>query len=126
MSKYQRTRGAVYEREVCGDLTKALDRVIKREIGQARDGGGDIVAEPLLVECKRRKGIAHYEWLEQAARAAEVKHLTPCVVARADTKPSTITMYLADFLRLFGAELRLLWDVGQVQPVMVVPAGGAS
>lgn len=123
MGKSQRTKGAVFEREVCDSFTAALNPAtpFKRNIGQARDGGNDIDVGPLVVECKRRKTLGTvYGWLEQATRAAvarrigrttteQHKHVKaiPMVVARqdADTSPIVI-LRLTDFLILTRDELR--------------------
>jgi hypothetical protein len=101
----QRTKGASYEREVCAVFTEALDRPIKRKIGQARDGGNDIDVGPLRVECKRRKSLGTLEsWMEQAEEGCPLdKH--PAVVTRSDGGESMIVMKLDDFLALAGDRL---------------------
>lgn len=129
MSKSQRTKGAVFEREVCEIFTSALNPAepFKRNIGQARDGGNDIDVGPLVVECKRRKTLGTvYGWLQQAIDACrgrtytvdvmddgewlgscETRPMIPAVVARqdGDTAPIVI-LKLSDFLKLTRDELK--------------------
>ena len=58
MSKHSRDKGATFEREIANDLTADWGTPVKRNIGQARDGGDDITVSPFRIECKRRAGIA--------------------------------------------------------------------
>lgn len=121
MGKMQRNKGAGYEREVCDAFGAALGVKVTREIGQARDGGADIVqVEPLVIECKRRRTLGTVMgWLEQAMIAATNRMVdeyaktgdeekpapTPIVVAREDAGESIVIMRLSDFLPLFvGAQ----------------------
>ena len=100
MGKLQRTRGAVYEREVCDVLTAKFGKKVTRKLGQARDGGDDIEVGPLRIECKRRRGIAVYEWLRQVQKAAKESDRLPLVVARADGQRSIAILDFEDFLAL--------------------------
>lgn len=112
MGSSQRTKGASYEREVCHQLAASLGLEVKRNIGQARDGGDDITVAGLSVECKRRKRLGTVQsWLTQAATAAAGKGTTPVVVAREDNGQSIVLMRFPDFLRLFSA--RGVQNVGQ-------------
>ena len=108
MARSQRNKGAAYEREVCAALSAALGRPFKRHLGQARDGGYDIDAGALVVECKRRKTLTTVEgWLAQAARATPPDK-TPLVVMRSDGGKSMVLMDMMQFLALFNATLREL------------------
>lgn len=104
MGKLQRTRGAVYEREVCDVLTKKFGTKVTRKLGQARDGGDDIEVGNLRIECKRRRGIAVYDWLSQVQAAAKDCDKLPVVVARADGKRSIAILDFEDFLALIPDE----------------------
>jgi len=125
MGKSQRNKGAGFEREVCDVFTAALgldaENKIKRNIGQARDGGNDIDIGPLVVECKRRKTLGTvYGWLQQAidslqGRARQKSKSTgdysfhamlPVVVAREDNGVPIVIMRLNDFLQITVDELR--------------------
>lgn len=137
MSKSQRTKGAVFEREVCDIFTSALNppAPFQRNIGQSRDGGNDIDIGPLIVECKRRATLGTvYAWLQQATDAATVRPdprsatqfapyrrtladgtpMVPVVVARqdGDTAPIVI-LRLNDFLALTRDELLAHFEGGE-------------
>jgi hypothetical protein len=108
LGKSQRTKGAVYEREVCDTFNSALGTQYKRNIGQARDGGNDIDAGGLTVECKRRATLTTVEnWYKQAAVAVDERFdregatTIPLVVARADQGTSFAILDLDDFLRIW-------------------------
>jgi hypothetical protein len=115
----QRTKGAVYEREICTRLSAATGRKIQRNIGQARDGGTDIPFGNFLIECKRRKTLGTIEkWLKQATDAVKKKcgcgkyeqqvcdicqgvdSTIPVVVARSDAGESMAFLSLENFLTL--------------------------
>lgn len=132
MGKSQRNKGAGFEREVCDIFTAALgldeEHKIKRNIGQARDGGNDIDIGPLVVECKRRKTLGTvYGWLQQAIDATKGKFvmprkgphagdpqygekMLPVVVAREDNGVPIVIMRLNDFLMLTNDELRAHYE----------------
>lgn len=105
MGKSQRTKGAVYEREVALAFSQAFGTKYDRNIGQARDGGNDIDVGPLVVECKRRKTlITLRKWFDQAKAAATGKSanipLIPLIVCREDSGESLAVLRLDDFLAL--------------------------
>lgn len=111
MSKSQRNKGAAFEREVAAELTKVLGYEVKRQLGQARDGGHDIdLQNGILVECKRRKSFATlYDWMAQCVAACAMRNATalPMLVVRADGEESLVVVRLADlgvFTRKFGLE----------------------
>jgi hypothetical protein len=104
MGKSQRTKGAVYEREVMQAFSDALGQDFKRNIGQARDGGNDGDVGPLVLEMKRRKNLKTIEgWFAQAKAAAlgrAHQPAVPVVVARADQGESFVLIRLTDFMWL--------------------------
>lgn len=105
MSASQRRKGAAGEREACAWLSERLGTVVRRQINQARDGGADIHVGPFRVEVKRRKGIAVYEWIDQA-EAACTDFETPVVICRADGRTDWLVVLRAeDALRLMRGEL---------------------
>jgi Holliday junction resolvase len=77
MSAYQRRKGAAGEREWVAVLRDRGIPVVGRQLGQARDGGGDVCAAPFLYEVKRYNKIAVRKWLDQAARS--VIQFKPCI-----------------------------------------------
>lgn len=105
MSKLAKDRGASYEREVCKALSDALGSKVTRVLGQARDGGSDIDLGPFLIECKRRRKIAVYEWMDQAKTSVCLTGQMPVVVCRGDGKESLAIFRLDDAIKLMQNEL---------------------
>lgn len=105
MSAMQRTKGATYEREVCGDLFQELGVRVSRNLGQARDGGNDIDVGAFRLECKRRARIGVEEWLRQCEKACAKDGHVPVVVMRGDGCESMILMRAKDFWPLMGGEI---------------------
>lgn len=105
MSKSQRIKGAAGERELAGILTNELGFIVKRTLGQARDGGHDIETGRFLWEVKRRKKLAVYEFLDQIIKAVEGTQKTPIVAMRADGKEWLVMMRLEDAIPLIRNEL---------------------
>jgi hypothetical protein len=103
----QRTKGATYEREVMKIFSLAFNRVFKRNIGQARDGGNDGDVGPLVLEMKRRKSLKTLmSWYDQAAEAARDRHgAVPVVVMREDFGEDMVLLSLDDFIRLTRHEI---------------------
>ena len=104
MSKLAKDRGASYEREVCKALSDALGSKVTRVLGQARDGGSDIDLGPFMIECKRRRKIAIYEWMEQAKVSSKGGKM-PVVICRGDGKESLVIFRLDDAIKLMQNEL---------------------
>jgi hypothetical protein len=104
MGLRQRQRGAETEREVCDKISQATGWVVKRELGQARDGGCDIRLGRFVVEVKRRKSIAVYDWVDQA-KAACAPYEIPVVICRGDKREFLVVQPLEDWLKMAKAEL---------------------
>jgi hypothetical protein len=118
MGAYQRTKGASGERELAGILAGNLGRVVKRNLGQARDGGDDITLErqgggEICIEVKRRGAIACLAWMKQCATAAWTKgrrHVhgarnVPVVIMREDGGEWVAMMKLEHFCELVREDL---------------------
>lgn len=104
MGKRQRERGAETEREVCKIITEKTGWHTSRILGQARDGGCDIRLGQFVVEVKRRKSIAVYEWIDQAV-AACAPYEIPTVVCRGDKREFLVIQRLDDWLAMAKKEL---------------------
>lgn len=104
MGASQRRKGAAGERELANILTEQLGFAVKRNIGQARDGGDDITTGRFRWEVKRRAGIAVHEWVDQAIAASGPGN-TPVVACRGDGKGWLVVMRLEDALPLIRGEL---------------------
>lgn len=99
MSVLSRRKGASHEREIV-NILKASGHTAARNLDQVRDGGGDIPFGEWLIECKRRKSIAVYEWWDQVMAACKARK--PLLVIRADKRENLVVMSLPDFLELIS------------------------
>ena len=105
MGKLQRQRGAGYEREIVSDLAETLGVKTRRNLTQYQvSGEGDLIVGNYVIECKRRRKIAVYEFMEQAEEACSEQQ-TPIVLMRADGKKTLAMMRWQDFMKLLGNEL---------------------
>ena len=105
MGKLQRQRGAGFEREIVSDLADTLGVKTRRNLTQYQvSGEGDLIVGDYVIECKRRRKIAVYEFMEQA-EAACAPHQTPIVLMRGDGKKTLAMMRWEDFMKLLGNEL---------------------
>lgn len=105
MSKLSRQRGATYEREVANEIFEMLGIRIKRNLKQYQQSEeGDLILGDYLIECKRRRKIAVYDWMKQADTACTPGQ-TSVVICRADGEKSLAIMHLPDLLKLLGNEL---------------------
>ena len=97
--------GATYEREVAAKIHDVLGVKLKRNLQQYQEKGlGDLILGKFIIECKRRRKIAVYEFIEQAEAACKPGEV-PVVIMRADGKESLALMYLDELLPLLGNEL---------------------
>lgn len=104
MGLRQRQRGAETEREVCKIVTEKTGWQTNRILGQARDGGADIRLARWVLEVKRRKSIAVYDWIDQATKACAPYEI-PAVVCRADKREFLVIQRLDDWLDLVKPQL---------------------
>jgi hypothetical protein len=103
VSAYQRRKGAAGEREWCDFLSRCGIDGAERQLGQARDGGGDVRIGGVLYEVKRRKGIAVRGFLDQAVESVLQYNSgeLPVVAMREDgRKDWMILMRAEDFINL--------------------------
>ncbi len=102
MGKLERQRGADFEREMAQALSKLFGLPIGRQLGQERDGGTDIHAPGLRIECKRRRSFVGYTWFSQADLAASKAPTgttpLPLVFVRADAQPPMALLPAGDLL----------------------------
>lgn len=93
----RRNKGAAGEREVAALLSDELGQVVKRHLGQARDGGHDIQIGRFVIEVKRQERLAIEEWCRQVEAACttvsnidedgELGRPVPVVVFRRNGQP---------------------------------------
>jgi Holliday junction resolvase len=70
--KTNRVRGATGEREWVAVLKEHGFSEAERNLGQSRDGGGDVCVPPFLWEVKRRRRISALRFLDQVEKAVAV------------------------------------------------------
>lgn len=99
MGARERRKGKDFENEIARDLREAWGRSVRRNIGQARDGGDDITVPPFRIECKRRRGIAVREWLVQVERCSNPEDI-PVVIAKPDWFEPVVVLRYKDFKQL--------------------------
>lgn len=104
MSAYQRRKGAAGENELAQILSDQLGRVVKRKLGQARDGGDDIQVERFRIEVKRCQTLAVPRWCRQIETAIEPGQI-PVIAFRQNGQPWRVVLPLDDFLPLMRGEL---------------------
>jgi Holliday junction resolvase len=81
-----RNKGAAAERELAALLSDELGLVVKRKLGQARDGGDDIQIDHYRLEVKRRERLQVDDWAQQIEKAAQPGEW-PVVVYRRSGQP---------------------------------------
>lgn len=102
--RMSRNKGAAAERELAEILSNELGIVVKRKLGQARDGGDDIQVQKFRIEAKRRETLALPAWTRQIDAACEPGEV-PVVAYRQNGQPWRVVLKLEDFLPLMRGEL---------------------
>lgn len=99
-----RIKGAAAERELAAILSDELGVVVKRKLGQAREGGDDMQVDKFRIEAKRHEKLALPAWCRQIEAACQPGDV-PIVAYRQNGQPWRIVMKLEDFLPLMRGEL---------------------
>lgn len=100
----KRNKGAAGERELAGILTDQLGRVVKRNLGQARDGADDITIEHFRIEVKRQERLQIDAWSQQVEACAKPGEV-PVVVYRRSGQPWRVCLLLDDFIPMMRDQL---------------------
>lgn len=100
----KRAKGAAGERELCAILADQLGIVVKRNLGQARDGEDDITIPPFRIEVKRQETLKIEPWCQQVETAAKEGEI-PVVAFRRNGKPWRVILKLDDFIKLAREEM---------------------
>jgi|SRR5580692_712674 Holliday junction resolvase len=95
--KMSRNKGAAAERELAALLTDELGFVVKRKLGQAREGGDDIQVGHFKIEAKRRENLSIMQWVRQI-EACTAKHEVPIVAFRQSQQEWRVVVRLRDFI----------------------------
>ena len=101
MGKYERDRGAGFEREIARLL--GVRRRLRCDFSESAP---DIETEHLIIECKRRAKIAAVRWLEQAIGYAQHDNQgrIPVVFCREDRGPVVAMLLAEDLLALVNRD----------------------
>ena len=99
-----RNKGAAGEREFAALLSDQLGQVVKRKLGQARDGGDDIQVGRFRIEVKRRERLQVVEWCEQVEACADAAEV-PVLAFRRNGEPWRVVLRLDDFIPMLRDQL---------------------
>ena len=102
--KSARDKGARGERELAEMLSNELGTMVKRKLGQARDGGDDIQVGRFRIEVKRRETLAVEQWAKQVEAAAEPGDV-PVVAFRRNGEPWRAVVPMAWLIAAMREEL---------------------
>jgi Holliday junction resolvase len=100
----KRNKGAAGERELAKLLTDELGFVVKRNLGQARDGADDITIQHFRLEVKRQERLQIDAWSQQVEACAQPNEV-PVVVYRRNGQPWRVCLLLDDFIPMMRDQL---------------------
>jgi hypothetical protein len=102
--KMSRNKGARGENELAAILSDELGTVVKRKLGQARNGEDDIEIGKFRIEVKRRETLAIMAWVRQI-EACTPKTQVPLVVFRQNNQEWRVIIRLKDLIPMMREEL---------------------
>lgn len=105
MGASQRRKGATAERELAALLTDALGVVVKRKLGQAREGGDDMQVGRFRIEAKNHARLALPAWLKQAEASCTAPGDVPIVAFRQPGGRWYVAMAIEDWTPLVREDL---------------------
>ena len=94
-----RNKGARGENELAAMLTDHLGFIVKRKLGQARDGADDIEIGKYRIEVKRRETLAIMQWVRQIEACTPADQV-PVVAFRQNGQEWRVIIRMKDFLPL--------------------------
>lgn len=100
-----RNKGAAGERELAALLSEHLGFVVRRNLGQARDGADDLTVQQFRIEVKRRERLEVDKWSEQVEACAQPGEV-PVVAYRRNGQPWRVCLRLDDFIPLMRDALK--------------------
>ena len=112
MGKYQREKGAAFERLIANTLTQETGVVWKRGLGQTRGGGAeasDVISDlvpSIHIECKNHKITNIKAAYRQAVGDAAAKQKVPVVITKDARSDTLVTMKLEDWIPLLKLYLK--------------------
>ena len=99
-----RNKGARGENELAAMLTDHLGFIVKRKLGQARDGADDIEIGKYRIEVKRRETLAVMQWVRQIEACTPADQV-PVVAFRQNGQEWRVIIRMKDFLPLLSEDL---------------------
>jgi len=102
--RMSRNKGARGENELAKLLSDELGFVVKRKLGQARDGADDIEVGPYRIECKRQETLAIMKWCRQVEACTKPGEI-PTVIFRQNGEQWRVVLRLEHFLPLLREHL---------------------
>jgi Holliday junction resolvase len=101
----KRNKGATGERELAALLSDELGFVVKRNLGQARDGADDITVAQFRIEVKRQERLQVDKWSEQVESCSQPGEI-PVLAYRRNGQPWRVCLLLKDFLPMMRDQLK--------------------
>ena len=99
MGASQRMKGKRGEQEAANRLSELLGYIVKRNLGQERDGGADISIGDIAVQVKRQEKSNLLTWMAQAEEDCPDQHLA-AVMWRPSRRDWIVAMPLVDWAQL--------------------------
>lgn len=101
----KRNKGAAGERELAALLSDHLGFVVKRNLGQARDGADDLTVQQFRIEVKRQERLQVDKWSEQVEACAKPGEI-PVLAYRRNGQPWRVCLRLDDFIPMMRDQLK--------------------
>lgn len=100
-----RNKGSQGERELAALFSDQLGFVVKRNLGQARDGGDDLTVQHFKIEVKRRERLQIDKWSEQVEACVQPGEV-PVLAYRRNGQPWRVCLRLEDFIPMMRDQLK--------------------
>lgn len=101
----RRNKGAVAERELAALLSEHLGFVVKRNLGQSRDGADDLTVQHFRLEVKRQETLRIDQWSEQVEACAQPGEI-PVLAYRRNGQPWRVCLRLEHFMPMMRDQLK--------------------
>lgn len=105
----KRDKGSAGERELAKLLTDQLGFVVKRNLGQSRDGADDITIQKFRLEVKRQETLKMDLWSQQVEACAQPGEV-PVLVYRRNGQPWRVCLLLDNFIPMMRDQLEGVSD----------------
>lgn len=102
--KGAKNKGAAGERELAALLSDQLGFVVKRNLGQARDGADDLTVQKFRIEVKRQETLQMDKWSQQVEACVKPGEV-PVLIYRRNGQPWRVCLRLDDFIPMMRDQL---------------------